>query len=316
MPLRNDTSPDPGSITPPVLALRGLRRLGIALAKALAITVVMSLFAIAFNAARSKRGIDLFARAPYDIYTDCPEMDANIPKLKVSRIKAGNRGLVLVDARPAAVYLAGHIPSARAMPMYGTSPNAPGGLTYLRKMRGRFIVVYGKDQMQSAVHLASYLRQHSVRGVYLLDGDLAAWTKAGRKLVSTAIPQADAPSLLASSGPLYVDARPPDQYRAGHIPGAQSLPCDGLIPPDPKAFAALLASKRSIVTYGVAEVDEELAEPGVDTKPKDVGRLLAAELLALGAKKVRWLPQGQHAWKKAGGKVAPSPASPEKGAQP
>lgn len=316
MPLADDTRPDPGPTGPRSLASGGLRRGGIALAKAIAVTVVVSLLAIAFNAARSKRGIDMFARAPYDIYTDCPEMDANIPKLKVSRIKPGNRGLVLVDARPAVVYLAGHIRSARSMPMYGSSPNAPGGLDYLRKMRGRFIVIYGKDQMQSAVHLASYLRQHSVRGVHLLDGDLAAWKKAGRKLVSKAIPQADAPSLVGSSGPLYVDARPPEQYRAGHIPGARSLPCDGLIPPDRKEFATLLASKRPIVTYGVAEVDEELAEPGVDTKPKDVGRLLAAELLALGAKNVRWLPRGHHAWKKAGGKVVPSPASHEKGARP
>jgi 3-mercaptopyruvate sulfurtransferase SseA len=277
-------------------------------------TVAVSLLAIAFNAARSKRGIDLFARAPYDIYTDCPEMDANIPKLKASRIKPGNRGLVLVDARPAATYLAGHIKGARSMPMYGSRPNAPGGLDYLRKMRGRFIVIYGQDQMQSAVHLASYLRQHGVRGVYLLDGDLAAWKKAGRKLVSRAIPQADGASLVGSSGPLLVDARPLEQYRAGHIPGARNLPCDGLIPPDRKRFATLLALKRPIVTYGVSEVDEELAEPGIDTKPKDVGRLLAAELVALGAKHVRWLPLGQHAWTKAGGKLMESPAG--EGARP
>lgn len=279
-------------------------------------TMAVSLLAIAFNAARSGRGIDLFARAPYDIYTDCPEMDVNIPKLKVSRIKPGSRGLVLVDARPAAVYLAGHIKSARSMPMYGSRPNAPGGLSYLRRMRGRFIVIYGQDQMQSAVHLASYLRQHHVRGVYLLDGDLAAWNKAGRKLMSTAIPQADAASLVGGSGPLFVDARPPEQYRAGHIPGAQSLPCDGLIPPDRKWFAALLASKRPIVTYGVSEVDEELAEPGADTQPKDVGRLLAAELIALGAKRVRWLPQGSQAWTKAGGKLVQRPAVEPKGARP
>jgi 3-mercaptopyruvate sulfurtransferase SseA len=183
-------------------------------------------------------------------------------------------------------------------------------------MRGRFIVVYGQDQMQSAVHLASYLRQHKVRGVHLLDGDLAAWKKTGRKLVTRAIPQVDAASLVGASGPLFVDARPTEQYRAGHLPGAQSLPTDGLIPPARKAFAALLASGRPIVTYGVSEVDEELAEPGADTKPKDVGRLLAAELLALGARNVRWLPQGRRAWTQAGGKLVRPAAPPTPEMQP
>ncbi len=316
MNLSTDTRKTASDLGPFGLAKRGFRRGTIALGKAVAMTAATSLLAIGFNAARSKHGIDLFARAPYDIYTDCPEMDTNIPKLKVSRIKAGNRGLVVVDARPAAVYLAGHIQGARSMPMYGTRPNAPGGLSYLRKMRGRFIVIYGQDQMQSAVHLASYLRQHKVRGVYLLDGDLDAWKKAGRKLVAKALGQVDASDLVGSSGPLYVDARPPEQYRAGHIPGARNVPCDGLIPPDPKQFATLLASKRPIVTYGVSEVDEELAEPGTDTKPKDVGRLLAAELIALDAKHVRWLRGGTDAWKKAGGKVVQSPTGEPKGAQP
>ena len=315
--MRTPSDGTPSAHTGPLsLLLSGLRRGGISLGQAFALTTVVALVAIAFNAARGKRGIDMLARAPYDIYTDCPEMDANIPRLKATRIKPGNRGLVLVDARPAATYLAGHIRGARSMPMYGSSPNAPGGLGYLRKMRGRFIVVYGQDQMQSAVHLASYLRQHKVRGVYLLDGDLAAWKKAERKLVTRAIPQVDAASLVGRSGPLLVDARPLEQYRAGHLPGAQNLPTDGLIPPARKPFAALLASGRPIVTYGVSEVDEELAEPGADTKPKDVGRLLAAELVALGARNVRWLPRGQHAWVKAGGKLVRPPAPPTPEMQP
>jgi len=310
----NKQRPEPRVAGLSGLLRAGLRRGGISLGKAVAMTVAVCLLAIAFNAARGKRGIDLFARAPYDIYSDCPEMDTNIPRLKVARIKLGHPGLVLVDARPAAVYLAGHIRTARSMPMYGSSPNAPGGLDYLRKRKGRFIVIYGSDQMQSAVHLASHLRQHKVRGVYLLDGDLDAWKKAGRKLVSTPIPQTDAASLVGSSGLLFVDARPAEQFKAGHLPGARNLPCDGLIPPDRKVFAALLAERRPIVAYGVAEVDEELAEPGVDSKPRDVGRSLAAELLALGARNVRWLPRGQHAWTQAGGKLIQSP--PTQGAQP
>jgi 3-mercaptopyruvate sulfurtransferase SseA len=281
------------------------------LAKAVTLTALTAGLALAVNAARGKEdgGIPLVARAPYDIYTDCPEMDARIPKLTVKELPTRSPHVIYVDARSASKYLAGHIRGARSMPMYGTHPNAPGGLEFLRGKPGRFVVVYGADEMQSAVHLASWLRQKGIRGVHLLEGDLAAWRQAGKPVQSGQIPKIDPLRAQSLDRALYVDARPKAQYEAGHVPGARSVPFNGLVPPEKKAFARLLqVSKkggRPVVVYGVEAVDEELADPTNPQEPKDVGRLLAAELEALGAKNVFWLPGGVAAWRQAGGRLRP-----------
>ncbi len=291
--------------------LAALRRGGLEIAKAVALTALTAGLALAVNAARGKEGggIPLVARAPYDIYTDCPEMDARIPKLTVKELPTRSPHVIYVDARSASKYLEGHIRGARSMPMYGTHPNAPSGLEFLRGKPGRFVVVYGADEMQSAVHLASWLRQKGIRGVHLLEGNLAAWRKAGRPVRSAQIPKIDPLRAQSLHRAIYADARPKVQYETGHLPGARSVPFNGLVPPEKKAFARLLrVSKkggRPVVVYGVEAVDEELADPANPQEPRDVGRLLAAELEALGAENVFWLPGGVTAWRKAGGRLRP-----------
>lgn len=294
----------PDTRAPEVLG-RALGRLGREIGKALLLTTVCALVALAVNTLRGKArgGIDFFARAPYDLYTDCPEMEANLPRVTVAALRRGRSHTVLLDARPAEKFLAGHLPGARSLPMYGTRPNAPGGLGWLKKKRGHFVVVYGKDEMQSALHLASFLKQNGVRGVHLLQGDLAAWTQAGHRLASLPIPTLPAAEAREAKSALLVDARTTPRFAEGHIPGALSVPFNGLMPPPTEVFVRLLAEQRSLVIYGLETDDAELADPDVPTKPKDVGRLLAAELIALGAKKVRWLPGGLEAWTAAGGTV-------------
>lgn len=290
-------------------ALELLRRatfgLGREIGKALVITVVCAILALAVNSLRGKArgGIDLVARAPYDIYTDCPEMEDNLPQVTVRALRRGRGHTVLLDARPSEKFLAGHIPGARSMPMYGTQPNAPHGIAWLKEKRGRFVVVYGKDEMQSALHLASYLKQNGIRGVHLLKGDLQAWTAGGHRLDSRSIPSITAAEALTTQGLVFVDARSKASFVEGRIPGARSLPFNGLMPPDKEAFAHLLVEKRPIVIYGIETEDPELADPDAPSKPRDVGRVLAAELLALGAKNLRWLPGGLEAWTAAGGKI-------------
>ena len=282
---------------------RALGGLGREIGKAVLLAAVCALLGWAVNSVRGKArgGIDFFARAPYDLYADCPEMETNLPNVTVAALGRGRSHTVLLDARPAPQYLAGHLPGARSLPMYGTRPNAPGGLGWLKEKRGRFVVVYGKDEMQSALHLASYLKQNGVRGVHLLKGDLAAWTQAGHRLVSAPIPTVPAAEARVAKDVLFVDARSTARFAEGRIQGALSLPFNGLVPPATEAFARLLAEKRLLVIYGIEAEDAELADPDAPAKPKDVGRLLAAELLALGAKQVRHLPGGLEAWTAAGG---------------
>ena len=288
-----------------------LRRAGIELAKAIAMTLVCAGIAIAVNAVRGRDGggIDLFARAPYDIYTDCPEMDTSLPRVTVADLPAKpGPWVIYVDARPSAKYLAGHIPGAHSLPMYGTRPNAPHGLAFLRPAWGRVLVVYGQDEMQSALHLASWLHLEKGKRPFLLKGDLPAWTAAGRPLSSRSIPKVTAAAARPAQDALVVDARPRAQFAQGHVPGALSVPFNGRVPPNAAAFARLLQSKRPLIIYGVEGVDEELADPEKPSQRKDVGRLLAAELLALGARRVSFMPGGLGSWEDAGGKTETAPA--------
>lgn len=297
----------PAWLTPDTRAGEVLRRAAGGLCreigKALLLTLACALAAVAVNSHRGKArgGIDFFARAPYDLYTDCPEMETNLPHVTVKALRRGRGHTVLLDARPAERYLAGHLPRAQSMPMYGTRPNAPRGLDWLKKMRGRFVVVYGKDEMQSALHLASYLKQNGIRGVHLLKGDLEAWTGAGHRLVKTPLPSISAAEARQTTELVFVDARSAPRFAEGRIPGALSVPFNGLVPPPTEAFARLLAEQRPLVIYGIEAEDAELADPDAPARPKDVGRILGAELLALGAKNVRWLPGGLEAWTAATG---------------
>lgn len=297
----------PAWLTPDTRAGEVLRRAAGGLCreigKALLLALGCALLAVAVNSLRGKArgGIDFFARAPYDLYTDCPEMEANLPRVTVKALHRGRGHTVILDARPAERYLAGHLPGAQSMPMYGTRPNAPRGLGWLKEKRGRFVVVYGKDEMQSALHLASYLKQNGIRGVHLLKGDLEAWTQAGHRLVPTPLPSLPATEARQPKELVFVDARSAPRFAEGRIPGALSVPFNGLVPPPAETFARLLTERRPLVIYGLEAEDAELADPDAPTKPKDVGRLLGAELLALGAKNVRWLPGGLEAWSAAGG---------------
>lgn len=314
---RHSTGPFPTPETRAAEVLRrALGRAGRELGKAVLLAALCAGLGIGVNALRGKErgGIDLVARAPYDLYADCPEMESNLPRLSVAALRRGRAHVVLLDARPAPRYLAGHLPGARSLPMYGTRPNAPGGLGWLKAKRGRFVVVYGQDEMQSALHLASFLKQNGVRGVHLLEGDLAAWKKAKLPLVTRAVPSITVAAAREAKDVLFLDARPAAAFAEGHVPGARSVPFNGLVPPRTADFAPLLAEKRRLVVYGVEAVDDELADPDKPATPKDVGRLLAAELAALGAARVAWLPGDLEAWRTAGGPVERAAAGAAQGA--
>lgn len=310
-----DKEPSPVSTLrrPESLCRRFVRRAAIELAKALALALVSATLGLAVNAARGREGggIDLVARAPYDLYTDCPEMDARLSQIDVASLRPGNRWLIILDARPSVAFVAGHIPGALSMPMYGTRPNTGSRLAQVMRAWFRPVVVYGADPLQSGVHLGSWLRQQGRPWVLVLRGGLSAWRAAGRPVATTRVPAIPAKAARTLRGARFVDARPPEVFRAGHVRGALSLPFNGLVPPDPKRFAALLAETRPLVIYGVEGVDPELADPESDSAAKDVGRLLAAELLALGAHRVQFLTGGVAAWQEAGGPVQRQAAPPK-----
>ncbi|KQY47281.1 sulfurtransferase [Cellulomonas sp. Root137] len=161
----------------------------------------------------------------------------------------------------------------------------------------RSVVAYDAVGGMSAARVWWLLRWAGVRDVRLLDGGLAAWTAAGFALeagsvtpepgdvvlVPGALPTIDADEAAAWTGSL-LDARAAERYagevepvdpRAGHIPGAVSVPtagnvgADGSFLPDEELRARFAGVQGPVAVYcgsGVTAAHEvaALASIGVE----------------------------------------------------
>lgn len=136
---------------------------------------------------------------------------------------------------------------------------------------GDTVVVYDATSGQAAARAWWMLRDAGLTSVRLLDGGLAAWTRAGGQLeAGTAAPAPGTVSLgegrmpridadVAASftrgeaGGVLLDARAGERYRgevepvdprAGHIPGAASAPTAGNLAPDGTFLPAAALRER------------------------------------------------------------------------
>jgi rhodanese-related sulfurtransferase len=106
--------------------------------------------------------------------------------------------------------------------------------------------------------------------------------------------------LFDAGAAVLVDAREPDEYAAGHIPGALSMPFDE-VTAEPEKLENLETGGRPIVTYcggGACELSLSLAW----------------ELIYAGQTKVTVYMGGFPEWVEAGYPVATGPALPGEGA--
>ena len=187
-------------------------------------------------------------------------------------------------------YLAGHLPGAvfvdlakelagPADPRLGRHP-LPAPEEFQASVRswgvrhGDAVVAYDDSSNQAAARLWWMLRHAGFPEVYLLDGGLAAWRGAGFGLESGgrqappgdavltfgAMPVIDAgqAAVWAEQG-LLLDARAGERYRgefepvdprAGHIPGAVSVPTAGNLGPDGR-FLSPAALRERFTGHGV-----------------------------------------------------------------
>jgi len=203
-------------------------------------------------------------------------------------------------------YLAGHLPgavyvdldtelAAPARPSVGRHPlPAPADLEAAARRwgvrEGSAVVVYDDAGGMSAARAWWLLRWAGLGSVRLLDGGLAAWTAGGRSLAAGAVlPEPGdlvvRPGALATSwSGALLDARAAERYaglvepvdpRAGHIPGAVSVPtagsllADGRFAPDEVLRARFAALDGPVAVYcgsGVTAAHEiaALAVVGVE----------------------------------------------------
>ncbi len=100
---------------------------------------------------------------------------------------------------------------------------------------------------------------------------------------------ADARALLTAGTHLFVDARTPDEFAAGHIPGAVNIPSEALLTGIDDAVQGLKPDALIVVYCG------NLACP----KSKEV----AEGLKGMGFTKLSVMPEGLEGWRAVGGPV-------------
>jgi hydroxyacylglutathione hydrolase len=168
----------------------------------------------------NRRGPRVYGTAPV-----LPRLDA----ARVRRLLTG--GAVVVDARPAADYAAGHIPGSLSIEL---RPAFATWLGWLVPEGVPVVVVLGGEQDRSdLVWQALNVGYETLAGE--LDGGMAAWHAAGYDQRSIALVS---PAELPMT-PL-VDVRQSSEYAAGHIPGAISVELGSVgaateLPPGPLA---------------------------------------------------------------------------------
>lgn len=143
------------------------------------------------------------------------------------------------------------------------------GIGHLRELKPGDHVSYRWQRAQSGVRMAE-----------ALDADPAV----GNDPVFTVREDELAVAYEQHREPIVVDARSPEAFQAGHIPGARSLPFDAAA----KEIAGAVSNDRgsSIVVYGEGARD-------------DLGHRVARRLLAAGATDVKILSGGFQAWTEA-----------------
>lgn len=315
------------------------KQLGRSWLHALILLAVSTTLALITNSVRGlgHGGIPLQRKAPFDLYTDCPEIADGLPTKQVTELPLKSNGAVYLDSRSALEYCTGHIPYALYTPFYETEPVDPADVQRLKRLRGRWLVVYGSEQTMSGPRLASALAAAGVRGIYLLKGGLKAWKRADRPIDRCLPGQINAKDALAAKGPvIYVDARERQQFDTGHIPAAVWFPYDGILPPDKKVLHDLGRFRNALFVVYAGNAIPPQPKP-VQPSPKanppnnsplaqnpeppsppanpgfDAALGAACELKARGFPRVKVLRGGLTAWEQAGQPLVRSARKPEQG---
>lgn len=148
---------------------------------ALVITLCGSALGFAVNALRPA-GIPVIAPFPYQ--QDCPDKVA-VPTgptvtgaQALTLVRAGRA--LLVDARPAEAFAAGHAPGAVSLPFSFIAPPADDRLATLRG-RGALLVYDDSPGDKLAGLLAGQLRESGLADVKVVSGGLAGYRAAQKR---------------------------------------------------------------------------------------------------------------------------------------
>ena len=189
-------------------------------------------------------------------------------------------GALVVDARPAAVHVAGHIPGSLSIPRDESFGTWLGWVVDLD--RPIVLIVERADDLDDLTRQALRIGHDEIAG--FLDGGFERWASSGRPVEASGRRSIDELAADLAGGPdrapLLIDVRQASEYESGHVPGAWHINGGSL--PDRLAD---LPRDRPIATICAAGFRASIA---------------ASLLRASGFEDVSWVAQGFPAWRAAG----------------
>lgn len=162
------------------------------------------------------------------------------PALPPAEFEAAMRaGALVVDTRPQAQFMAGHI--------HGALSNAfrdafATWLGWLVPPDVPLLFVTGDEAIESVLDEALLVGYERFAGV--LEGGLPAWQSSGRAIESAPLLEPGTAARTVAAGTLAIDVREDNEYDEGHLPAALHIPLGSL----PKRLAEI-PREQELLTY-------------------------------------------------------------------
>lgn len=151
-----------------------------------------------------------------------PHLRSAIPMptlLEPSRFAELRGAGVIIDVRSTEAYMAAHIPGSISIPFRDAFATWLG---WLVPANAQILLVLGEQPLDRVVDECLLVGYERFAGV--LQGDLDLWERAGLPVDSAELVTAKRARQLLQEGAMALDVREPDEFAAGHLPGAAHIP--------------------------------------------------------------------------------------------
>lgn len=156
-------------------------------------------------------------------------LENGLKPLPVEQVKeALAKDIILLDTRPAAVFMQGYVPGSIFIGLEGRFAEWAGSL--LPFDQPMMLVTENRQERETVVRLA---RVGFSKVIGYLDGGFEAWQKAGEPIdmIIDVEPDELAMDLPFDEKLVVVDVRRPAEFADGHVKGAQNIPLNEMTDP-------------------------------------------------------------------------------------
>jgi rhodanese-related sulfurtransferase len=161
------------------------------------------------------------------------------PRLSPADFDRARRSALVVDVRPQAEFMAGHISGALSNTFRDQFATWLG---WVVPEHTALLFVLGDEPLERVLDECLLVGYERFAGV--LEGGMSAWNASGMQVKPALLVRCGETRKLVSDGALALDVREDNEFDVGHIPGAEHIPLGSLT-----ERAGELPRDRTIVTY-------------------------------------------------------------------